>query len=234
MIILDYGESALLVNFEQRVDAAINERVIHLHQELTETPGVTYTIPAYASLTVGFDADQISAEALKELIYAIKLSDKQNQSAGKTYVIPVCYEGVFAPDMAEVSELTGLDKEKIIELHTSSTYRVFMIGFVAGFAYLGTLPEQLQCPRKQTPRKVVPRGAVGLAGFQTGIYPTDAPGGRQLIGQSPVKTFDPLADMPVVLQPGDQVKFKAISVAAFEDISDSIRFGTYEWEVQHG
>ena len=234
MIILPYGESALLVNFEQKIDEAVNARVIRLHQALQNIAGIRYTIPAYASLTVGFDSQQVSADELRELIYSINLQDKNAGTEGERYVIPVCYEGDFAPDMQEVSELTGLEKPEIISLHTGTPYRVFMLGFIAGFAYLGSLPEALQCPRKQSPRKQVPQGAVGLAGFQTGIYPTDAPGGWQLIGQTPIKTFDPKAKVPVKLQPGDQVRFKAISQAEFESISDSVKFGTYEWEVLHG
>jgi len=232
MIILPYGDSALLVNFEQRIDESVNQRVIHLQKTLVGQEGITYTIPAYCSLTVGFDANVISENQLREFILDIEHIDAPVDK-GTTYVVPVCYEGDFAPDMDEVCELTGLDKEEIIKLHTSTPYRVFMLGFIAGFAYLGKLPEALQCPRKQTPRKAVPQGAVGLAGFQTGIYPTEAPGGWQLIGQTPLKTFDPSQDMPVRLQPGDHVLFKAISEVEYEGISDSIKFGTYEWEVEN-
>ena len=234
MIILPYGENALLVNFEQKIDESVNARVIRLHQALQNTAGIHYTIPAYASLTVGFDSEQVPADELRELIYSINLPNKKVGTEGNRYVIPVCYEGDFAPDMKEVSGLTGLEKSEIISKHTGTSYRVFMLGFIAGFAYLGSLPPALQCPRKQSPRKRVPQGAVGLAGFQIGIYPTDAPGGWQLIGQTPIKTFDPKAEVPVKLQPGDQVQFRAISMAEYDDIKDSIAFGTYEWEVHHG
>ena len=234
MIILDYGESALLINFEQKITEQINEKVIRLHEALKDTPGIHFTIPAYASLTVGYDPIVISADELRELIYTIDLSGKSGKQQGTRYLIPVCYETDYAPDMEEVCMLTGLNSEEIIKLHTEHTYRVYMLGFVAGFAYMGSLPASLQCPRKQIPRKKVPQGAIGLAGFQTGIYPTDAPGGWQIIGQTPLKTFDPGSDQPVRLQPGDEVKFKAISKAAFEDITDSLKYGSYEWEVLHG
>lgn len=234
MIILSYGENALLINFEQKIDAEINAKVIRLHQALFEIPGIRFTIPAYASLTVGFDRNQLDADELRELIYSIDLQDKNMAASRNHYVIPVCYEGAFAPDMNEVEEITGLDKAEIIAMHTSITYRVFMVGFVAGFVYLGSLPEALHCPRKKSLRKHVPQGAVGLAGLQSGIYPIDAPGGWQLIGQTPLKNFDPKAEVPVKLQAGDQVQFRAVSVSEFEHIKDSLTFGTYEWEVQHG
>jgi len=233
MIILPYGERALLVNFEQQIDPDINQKVINLHHALTGEPGVTFTIPAYASLTVGFDPAQVTFDELKEIIIDKGSSSKGVNYTANTYLIPVCYDHKMAPDMEEVCQLTGLNEEEIIRLHTSHTYRVFMLGFVAGFAYLGSLPEALQCPRKQSPRKVVPQGAVGLAGFQTGIYPTEAPGGWQLIGQTPVKTFDPAKDEPVVLKPGDQVRFRAIPEAEYDSIQDSVKFGTYDWEVIH-
>ena len=233
MIILPYGDSALLVNFEQRIDEDINQRVIGLQKILESQEGVTFTIPAYCSLTIGFDAAIINAAQLTELIQHQEQTSSDRQ-LGTTYTVPVCYEGDFAPDMQEVCELTGLAKEEIIRLHTSTAYRVFMLGFIAGFAYLGKLPEALQCPRKQTPRKVVPQGAVGLAGFQTGIYPADAPGGWQLIGQTPLKTFQPHEKIPVKLQPGDKVQFRAVTEAEYESIRDSVQFGTYEWEVQNG
>ena len=233
MIILPYGDSALLVNFEQRIDEDINQRVIGLQKILESQEGVTFTIPAYCSLTIGFDAAIINAAQLTEFIQHQEQTSSGTQT-GTTYMVPVCYEGDFAPDMQEVCELTGLAKEEIIRLHSSTAYRVFMLGFIAGFAYLGKLPEALQCPRKQTPRKVVPQGAVGLAGFQTGIYPADAPGGWQLIGQTPLKTFQPHEKIPVKLQPGDKVQFRAVTEAEYESIRDSVQFGTYEWEVQNG
>ena len=234
MIILPYGDSALLINFEQIVDEAVNQQVIALHNILKHWPEVKFTIPAYCSLTVGFEKALTSQTELKEKISATDLSPISTAEQQRTVHIPVCYEGDLAPDMRDVAEISGLSHEEIIVQHTAQPYRVFMLGFVAGFAYMGKLPEALQCPRRHTPRKEVPEGAVGLAGFQTGIYPTIAPGGWQLIGQTPVKTFDPVEQNPSLLQPGDLVQFRAISRTEFDTITDSVRIGGYKPEVSHG
>jgi inhibitor of KinA len=217
MKILAFGDSALLVNFEQKIDEAINQEVLDLAATLKAFPEVTYLIPAYCSLTVGFDA---SFNNFTEMSDLIENSAKAKSSSTKTNVsvikIPVCYDAEFALDLEEVMEQTGLSSTGIIELHTSTIFKVYMLGFVAGFAYMGSLPEALKVARKKQPRKLVNEGAVGLAGIQTGIYPTDAPGGWQIIGQCPIKMFDPTRDQPSLLQPGDQVQFKAIDRSEFE------------------
>ncbi|PIQ49249.1 MAG: allophanate hydrolase [Cytophagales bacterium CG12_big_fil_rev_8_21_14_0_65_40_12] len=219
MKILAFGDSALLVNFEQKIDDAINQEVLDLAAALKAVPEVTYLIPAYCSLTVGFDA---SLNNFTEMCDLIENSAKSKSSSTKTNVsvieIPVCYDAEFALDLEEVMEQTGLSSTEIIELHTTTIFKVYMLGFVAGFAYMGSLPEALKVARKKQPRKLVNEGAVGLAGIQTGIYPTDAPGGWQIIGQCPIKMFDPTRNQPSLLQPGDQVQFKAIDRKEFETL----------------
>lgn len=233
MIILPYGDNALLVNFDQRIDPSVNDQVIALNEAIKGLPGVTFTIPAYSSLTVGFDREQLRFQDLRNNISSRHTTDQEESAWVTTYHIPVCYESAYAPDMAGVMEYTGLTKEAIIAKHTEVTFRVFMVGFVAGFGYLGPLPKALYCPRKSNPRKLVEEGSVGLAGYQTGIYPTDAPGGWQLIGKTPVPTFRPAQTQPALLQPGDFVRFKAISTEEFLTIEESVKTGSYEVEVSH-
>jgi inhibitor of KinA len=233
MIILPYGDSALLVNFDQRIDPIVNDQVIALNEAVKELPGVTFTIPAYSSLTVGFDSKQLTFQDLRDNISSLHTADQEGAVKATTYHIPVCYEPPYAQDMTGVMEFTGLTAETIIAKHTEAAYRVFMVGFVAGFAYLGTLPKALYCPRKSNPRKLVEEGSVGLAGYQTGIYPTDAPGGWQLIGKTPVPTFRPAQTQPALLQPGDFVRFKSVSAEEFLLIEDSVKAGSYEVEVSH-
>ncbi|GAB5522158.1 MAG: 5-oxoprolinase subunit PxpB [Roseivirga sp.] len=234
MIILPYGDSALLINLDQRIDEVVNAQVISLDEAIRHLPQVTYTIPAYCSLTVGFDPELINFNTLKDLIATLNLKQGKTSEAKQTYHIPVCYEGTYAPDMEAVMEFTGLTKEEIIAKHTEVPFRVFMIGFVAGFAYLGSLPKALYCPRRTDPRKLVQEGAVGLAGYQTGIYPTDAPGGWQLVGKTPVPTFRPSEAVPALLKPGDYVQFRPISAEEYESIESDIKSGTYRQEVSHG
>ena len=217
MKILAFGDSALLVNFEQKIDEAINQEVMDLAAALKAVPEVTYLIPAYCSLTVGFGASLTNFPEMCELIgKSAKAQPSEAKSNSSIIKIPGCSDTEFALDLEEVMEQTGLSTTEIIELHTSTVFKVYMLGFVAGFAYLGSLPDALKVARKKQPRKLVHEGAVGLAGSQTGIYPTDAPGGWQIIGQCPIKMFDLTRDHPSLLQPGDQVQFKAIDRSEFE------------------
>lgn len=222
MKILAFGDSALLVNFEQKIDEAIHQKVMALAAALKAVPEATYLIPAYCSLTVGFDSTLTSFPEMRELIEKLAtIKTTEARSKSSIIEIPVCYDAEFALDLEEVMQQTGLSTTEIIELHTSTVFKVYMLGFVAGFAYMGSLPEALKVARKKQPRKLVNEGAVGLAGIQTGIYPTDAPGGWQIIGQCPIKMFDPTRAQPSLLQPGDLVQFKAIDAEAFEVLKQS-------------
>lgn len=234
MIILPYGDNALLINLDQRIDEIVSAQIISLNEAIGHLPGILYTIPAYCSLTVGFDPALTSFTELKEIISTLNLKPGLAEDQQDIYHIPVCYQDQYSPDMEGVMDFTGLTAEEIIAQHTQLPFRVFMIGFVAGFAYLGSLPKALYSPRKTNPRKLVPEGAVGLAGYQTGIYPTDAPGGWQLIGQTPVPTFRPNEGVPALLKPGDYVQFRSVSVEEYESIETQIKEGTYKMEVTHG
>lgn len=234
MIILPYGDSALLINLDQRIDEVINAQVISLDEAISPLPGVIFTIAAYCSLTVGFDRELTDFATLKDHISSLNMKTAKRDSAKAVYHIPVCYEESLAPDMEAVMEFTGLTSEEIVTEHTKTPFRVFMIGFIAGFAYLGSLPKALYCPRRTDPRKLVSEGAVGLAGYQTGIYPTDAPGGWQLIGKTPVPTFRPDNEVPALLKPGDYAQFRSVNLEEYSSIEAKVKAGTYEPEVSHG
>lgn len=235
MHIQPFGDRALLVSFEKKIDPEINQKVISLYHTLKASELFTFLTPAYCSLTVGINRSEFSISDAIELIKKLANQPPTNQMAYvRDFTIPVCYEGEFAPDMDEVSKITGLSADEIIKLHTEEQYRVYMLGFVAGFAYLGSLPEKLTCPRKQTPRKLVPNGSVGLAGLQTGIYPVDAPGGWQIIGRTPVQMFDTSREDPNLLFAGDKVKFRAVSEDEFKLILLKEETGIYHTEAKHG
>tara|TARA_A100000171_G_scaffold50238_1_gene61109 strand:- start:39 stop:746 length:708 start_codon:yes stop_codon:yes gene_type:complete len=235
MKIVRFGDSALLVNFEQKIDEAINNQVLSLYKQLQELKEVTFLIPAYCSLTVGF-SENISFKTLSKQIEELnsKIQSKNLELNSKIIHIPVCYEAPYALDINEVSEKTGLTQQEIIDTHCQETYKVYMLGFVAGFAYLGSLPEQLFCPRKAEPRKEVLAGSVGLAGLQTGIYPANAPGGWQIIGRTPIPTFNSKADNPTLFKAGDAVKFKPISSSEFEEIEKQVSSNTFNLEEYYG
>ncbi|WP_323758144.1 5-oxoprolinase subunit PxpB [Roseivirga sp.] len=235
MKIVPFGDSALLVNFEQKIDETINNQVLSLYKQLQKVKEVTFLIPAYCSLTVGF-GEQTSLKALSKQIEEL---NKKSQSTDlnlnpRLIEIPVCYDAPYALDMNEVMEKTGLSRQKVIDTHCQETYKVYMLGFVAGFAYLGSLPKQLFCPRKTEPRKEILAGSVGLAGLQTGVYPANAPGGWQIIGRTPIPTFNPKAENPTLFKAGDAVKFKSISSSEFEEIEKQISGKTFNLEEYYG
>jgi inhibitor of KinA len=131
--------------------------------------------------------------------------------------IPVCYAKRFAPDLEELAAGKNLTVANVIHLHTASTYRVYMIGFLPGFPYMGKVDSCIATPRRSSPRTGIPAGSVGIAGQQTGIYPLSSPGGWNIIGRTPLQLFDKNRDHPVLLQPGDNITFYSITEDEFEN-----------------
>ena len=194
------GERGLLVEVE---DLATVHR---LHAALRELgpPGVVELVPAYRTVLIVADPGQ--AEALDDLaarLPGLELPPAE-AVAGETVDIPVRYDG---EDLPEVAGLTGLEPEEVVRRHTAPEYTVAFLGFSPGFPYLVGLDPALQVPRRDTPRTSIPAGSVGLAGNQTGIYPTATPGGWQLIGRTEVTLFDPARDPPALLAPGTRLRF---------------------------
>ena len=153
----------------------------------------------------------------------IQLNNYSNQTTfpKRSISIPVCYEGTFALDLSLLAHQKNLTVEEVIQIHTKTTYQVYMIGFLPGFAYMGKVDEQIQISRKEKPRTFVAAGSVGIAGEQTGIYPVDSPGGWQVIGKTPIKMFDIAQTNPCYLRPGDEVRFIPITLTEFQQISNS-------------
>ena len=194
------GERGLLVEVEDL------ETVHRLHAALRELdpPGVVELVPGYR--TVLIVADPARAGVLDDL--AARLPELElppaEAVAGETVEIPVSYDG---EDLPEVASLTGLEPEEVVRRHTAPQYTVAFLGFSPGFPYLVGLDPALEVPRRDTPRTSIPAGSVGLAGNQTGIYPTASPGGWQLIGHTEVTLFDPARDPPALLAPGTRLRF---------------------------
>ena len=200
------GDAALFAELGTRLDTALNTRAIALAAALKKRRDVRQAIAGYASVTVHFDPDQISHDALTAAIRRLASRRPPMAEPGRLHRIPVVYDG---PDMEAVSAVLGLDAAKIVELHTRPIYRVFLVGFVPGWGYLGPLPQELELPRRQVPRTKVPAGSVAIAGRQTGIYSLASPGGWHLIGRTSVKLFLPDSDPPCLFRAGDRVKFFA-------------------------
>lgn len=200
------GDTALLAELGTRLDTALNTRAIALADALKKRRDVRQTVAGYSSVTVHFDPEQTTYEALGAAVRRLATRKPPMAEPGRLHRIPVVYDG---PDMDGVAAQLKLSREKIVELHTQPIYRVFLVGFVPGWAYLGPLDEALELPRREVPRMRVPPGSVAIAGRQTGIYPLSTPGGWHLIGSTSVRLFLPDSDPPCLFRTGDRVKFFA-------------------------
>lgn len=207
------GDRSLLVELGEEISPTINALVQDLVQRLESdaVPGILELAPAYRSLLVTYNPLVISSTELRSRITAAA-GDMRRLPAQevKPVTVPVVYGGLGGPDIGSVAAHLRIDPEEVVRLHTGTVYRVYMIGFMPGYPYMGELPAALAMPRRDTPRTRVPKGSVGIAQRQTGIYPVDSPGGWQIIGWTPIELFDPGRQPPSFLEMGDTVKFEAI------------------------
>jgi KipI family sensor histidine kinase inhibitor len=205
------GDTMLLVEWEQAIDATINERAIRLADRLRLRLGhvVRDIVPSYCSVGVHFDPLLTDLAALERVIQEESREIPESVAVGARtpLEIGVRYGGVDGPDLRAVAEWAGLSERDVIERHTSAVYRVYMLGFVPGFAYMGRVDRRIAAPRHRVPRERVAAGSVGIAGEQTGVYPISTPGGWQLIGRTDAVMFDASRTAPSLVAPGDLVRF---------------------------
>jgi len=187
------------------------------------------TIPTYCSVTVVYQPEIILFHEIKSRLEEL-IGQLEVVEAPPSHVleIPVFYGGEMGPDFDFVAGHTGKSFEEIIALHTEPEYLIYMLGFTPGFTYLGGLNPDLETPRLKSPRSHIPAGSVGIAGKQTGIYPTASPGGWQLIGRTPVKLYDPHRANPILPKAGEYIKFVRVSISEYESIAEQVSQGTYE------
>lgn len=221
------GDSAIIINFENKIDETLSSKVLHLFYKLKEKsfPFVKDIVPAYSSLAIFYDLlklnnkNTINRFSLKIFTDQIKILLEEDikipSLPSRKIKLPVCYSEKYGLDLKDISIQKKLSPDEIIKLHTAKKYRVYMIGFLPGFAYMGEVDERIAISRKAQPRIIVEAGSVGIAGMQTGIYPLDSPGGWQIIGKTPMKIFDKEKDDPVLLQPGDEIEFYSITEDEF-------------------
>lgn len=230
--IFPLGDGALTVDFGNEISASLNDRVLRIAKTLqgNSFSGLQEIVPAYSSLTIFYDVFTVrksfpdfatAFEAVKNLAEKA-ISQPQNLSNSKPRFveIPVCYDAEFALDIDFVAQVNKITTAEIIKIHTNQIYRVFMLGFLPGFPYLGELDERIAAPRKTEPRLRVPRGSVGIAGRQTGIYSLESPGGWQIIGRTPLALFDVQSEPPTLLQIGDELQFNEISRQEFAELEN--------------
>jgi inhibitor of KinA len=225
--IFPLGDSAATLSLGNGIDESLNKKVLAMEEWIRQNRfyGLKDILVAYSSLTVIYDPVMIKMKfpgvsviinLVKEYLeQAFSQSQVKESPEMELVSIPVCYEEPFAMDLENLSHEKQLSSEEIIAIHLAGTYRVYMIGFLPGFAYLASVDEKLFTPRKERPVSVHP-GSVGIAGWQTGIYPFTSPGGWHIIGRTPLKLFDVRKDPPVLLKTGNHVRFFRISVGEFE------------------
>ncbi|EDV6500182.1 5-oxoprolinase subunit PxpB [Salmonella enterica subsp. enterica serovar Anatum] len=201
------GETAVVLELEPPITLASQKRIWRLTQRLVDMPNVVEAIPRMNNITVILREPQTLALDAIERLQRWWEESEALEPDSRSVEIPVIYGGAGGPDLAAVARHSGLSEKQVVELHASVEYVVWFLGFQPGFPYLGNLPESLHMPRRAEPRLQVPAGSVGIGGAQTGIYPLSTPGGWQLIGLTPLKLFDPMREPPVLLRPGDSVRF---------------------------
>lgn len=209
------GDSAVLAVFEQRIAPEIGQEVAAMNARLmaADLPGIVETVPAFASLLICFDplvTDHAAVAAAAEKLAADTPLQAQAET-GRLVEIPVCYGAEYGPDLAFVAQHAGLTPQEVVALHSGREYRIYMLGFLPGFPYLGGLDERLFTPRLSTPRTAIPAGSVGIGGEQTGIYPIASPGGWQLIGRTPLKLYNPADSGSLPYAAGDRIRFVPVT-----------------------
>jgi inhibitor of KinA len=227
--IFPLGDTGLVIDFGNIIDERINKLVHTIFYQLQKDPipGLIESVPAYCSLTLYYDVlfirKKISGQEtafewisgkVKEYLSRERI---EIEETGTLIRIPVCYEKEYGTELDFIALLNQITIEEIIHLHVSTTYRVYMLGFLPGFAYMGMVDEKIAAPRKQFPATVEP-GSVGIAGRQTGIYPLVSPGGWQIVGRTPLNLFDKEKQNPTLFKSGDCVQFYSITKDEFENI----------------
>ncbi|MGJ8667133.1 MAG: 5-oxoprolinase subunit PxpB [Patiriisocius sp.] len=227
-ILKPYGLHAILLEWEQKIAPEIHKEVIKFQNLITMnfSDEIVELVPAYNSLAV-YLQKSTKLENFVECLKSIEINASEISNNERHVVhIPVCYEPTFGIDISEVAKLKNLSIPEIIRLHTQQTYPVYFLGFLPGFPYLGGLDERLCIKRKKEPRAQIPSGSVAISGNQTGIYPSDSPGGWNIIGRTPLDLFS-VVDATCLLKAGDSVKFYEISEEEFNQIKGQIEAENY-------
>jgi inhibitor of KinA len=216
--ILPAGDAALLVQLPERIDPELNAWCVALSRALGMGLGtiVRDIVIGYCSVTLYFDPLHVDAAWLEGEVRAYAESlDVEAAADGAVVEVPVCYGGDLGPDLADVAAFAGCSEADVVSLHSGRDYRVYMVGFVPGFAYMAEVEARIAAPRRASPRTAVPAGSVAIAGGQTGVYPAVTPGGWNLIGRTALQPYDPDREQPFLFKSGDRVRFRPIPLDEF-------------------
>jgi KipI family sensor histidine kinase inhibitor len=203
-----------------------------LARRLNETRlnGVIESVPTYRSLIVHYEPLALSASSLTARIVELMRGLQVVEGSGRHWHLPACYDARIAPDLDDVAARTGRSPAQVVELHSATTYHVYMLGFLPGMAYLGDVPQALALPRRPTPRAKVPAGSLAIASTMTSVYPLESPGGWHLIGRSPVPFLERHPSIRTLLAPGDRVTFDPVSLREYEQLLAMAANGTLHIE----
>lgn len=228
------GDCAVCVEFGNEISPEINRKIraFKIAVEKAGIEGIVETVPTYRSLLVVYKPEVIRFKELTDKFEGILGSMDSIQIPPPTVIeIPVLYGGEMGPDLLNVASHNGKTPEEVIKIHTSEEYLIYMLGFIAGFPYLGGMSKEIATPRLKSPRVKIEGGSVGIAGEQTGIYPVASPGGWQLIGRTPLKLYDADREKPVLLEAGQYIKFRSVTEKEYKEIEKQVNDNTYQYVV---
>jgi KipI family sensor histidine kinase inhibitor len=224
MRFLPAGDTAVLVEFGDRIDRALSDRVLALARALRASlpSGVVDVVPTFRSLLVHYDPLITSGQDVTAAIRALTEVASDRGRPRRRWTVPACYAPELAPDLAEVAERTGLTIEEAVSRHAGTEFHVYMIGFAPGHPYMGDLPGELALPRRTDPRLRVPAGSIAIASTLSVIHPIENPTGWHVIGATPIRLFDPAWEQPSLLSPGDAVRFEPVDLREFKAIRNAV------------
>jgi KipI family sensor histidine kinase inhibitor len=224
------GDTAIMVEFGERIDRQLNDDVLRLAGQLQAAPpaGVIEVVPTFRSLLVHYDPLVTSGSDVIATLRAFPVARVDRGRPRRCWTLPACYAPELAPDLAEVAEYTGYAVEQVIARHSETEFHVYMIGFAPGHPYMGDLPGELALPRRTDPRLHVPAGSIAIASTLSVIYPADSPSGWHVIGATPVRLFDSTWEQPSLLAPGDAVRFERIDLHEFNAIRSAVAAGSFK------
>ena len=230
------GDIALSVDFGNVIEEKTNDKVMELEKAMqkAQIPGILEMVPSYRALMVQYDPMLISYQQLTERIIELNQTLQAGssvQSKKLIRLIPCCYGGEYGEDLKGMETITGFSQEEIIRIHAGMDYKIYMLGFLPGFVYLGGMDERIAAPRLDTPRIAIPAGSVGIGGKQTGVYPIASPGGWRLIGTTPVKFYDPTAEEPILCKAGEYIRFVPVTPEEYVKIQKEYQAGIWKPDV---
>lgn len=228
------GECGIVMEFANEIDKNVNSKIRSI-VDYIDNDKLDYIIdilPTYRSILIQYDALKISYdELIKKLKTYENMSTSSQDETVRLIKIPTVYAKEYGPDIEFVANHNNITVDEVINIHTSTDYLVYMLGFIPGFTYLGGMSEKIATPRLSSPRAKIDGGSVGIAGTQTGTYPTDSPGGWQIIGRTPLNLFDPTKEPPVFINSGDYIRYVSISEEEFKKIKEEVANGSYKVDI---